>query len=202
MQRQTYQNLQRNKAQFLSITGFSLTCFDGLFPYFEVQWDKYITRYTISGKERIRPPRTYNNKVFEDTQYFGFAQQPTMLVFILYYLKNNCLQEAHTSTTLSNRAAMFGMNQPQANVWIHLLKRILLKSLKSNKTLPCRDFESLQKYLQSGQDVLIDGWRLVSLPNHGSERPIPRPSDDEVQKEFYSGKKNAHCEKYFHYIHE
>jgi hypothetical protein len=107
-----------------------------------------------------------------------------MLVFILYYLKNNCLQEA--------QAAMFGMNQPQANVWIHLMKRILEKTLKASKSLPCRDFESLQKYLQAGQDVLIDG----------SERPIPRPSDDEVQKEFYSGKKNAYCEKYSHYIHD
>jgi hypothetical protein len=174
MQRQTYQNLQRNETQFLSTTGLSLTCFDALFLYFEVQWDKYISHYTIAGKERIRPQRTYKNKVFEDTR--------TMLVFILYYLKNNCLQEA--------QAAMFGMNQPQANVWIHLLKRILLKALETSKSLPCRDFESLQKYLQSGQDVFIDG----------SERPSPRPSDDEVQKEFYSGKKNAYCEKYSHYI--
>ena len=180
---QAYQNLRRNEAQFLSTTGFSLTCFDKLFLYFEVHWDKYITLYTIAGKERIRPARTYKNKVFEDTQ--------TMLVFILYYLKNNCLQES--------QAAMFGMNQPQANFWIHLLKNILLKTLKASKCLPCRDFESLQKFIQKGQDVFIDG----------SERPIPRPSDDEVQKEYYtctaykvrgSGKKNAYCEKYSHYI--
>ena len=174
MQRQTYQNLRRNEAQFLSTTGFSLSCFDGLFLYFEVQWDKYITRYTIAGKERIRPPRVYKNKVFEDTQ--------SMLVFILYYLKNNSLQES--------QAAMFGMNQPQANVWIHLLKSILLKTLGVSKSLPCRDFESLQKFLQQDQDVFIDG----------SERPIPRPSDNEVQKEYYSGKKNAYCEKHSHYI--
>ena len=174
MQRQTYQNLRRNEAQFQSVTGLSQSCFDGFFLFFEVQWDKYITRYTIAGKERIRPRRTYRNKVFEDTQ--------SMLVFILYYLKNNCLQES--------QAAMFGMNQPQANFWIHLLKFILLKALKASKSLPCRDFESLQKFLHQGQDVFIDG----------SERPIPRPSDDEVQKEYYSGKKNAYCEKYSHYI--
>ena len=161
MQRQTYQNLKRNEAQFRSTTGFSLTCFDGLFLYFEVQWDKYISRYTIGGKERIRPRCEYKNKVFEDTQ--------TMLVFILYYLKNNCLQES--------QAAMFGMSQPQANLWIHLLKNILLKALKASKSLPCRDFESLQKFIQEGQDILIDG----------SERPIPRPSDDDVQKEYYIG---------------
>ena len=176
MQRQTYQNLKRHEAQFLSTTGFSLSCFDGLFVYFEVQWDKYITRYTIGGKERIRPPRTYKNKVFEDTQ--------SMLVFILSYLKNNCLREF--------QAGMFGMNQPQANVWIHLLKSILLKTLKASKSLSCRDFELLQKLLQQGQDVFIDG----------SERPVPRPSDVEVQKEYYSGKKNAYGEKYSHYIYD
>ena len=174
MQRQTYQNLKRKAAQFQSVTGLSPGCFDDLFLYFEVQWEKYNTRYTIAGKERIRPPRVYKNKVFEDTQ--------SMLVFILYYLKNNCLQES--------QAAMFGMNQPQANVWIHLLKSILLEALKASKSLPCRDFESLQKLLGEGQDVFIDG----------SERPVPRPSDDEVQKEYYSGKKNAYCEKHSHYI--
>ena len=77
---QAYQNLMRNQAQFQSTTGFSLTCFGGLFPYFEVQWDKYIARYTIAGKERIRPPRVYKNKVFEDTQ--------TMLVFTSYFVRS------------------------------------------------------------------------------------------------------------------
>jgi hypothetical protein len=166
MQRQTYQNLKHNHTQFQSITGFSLDCFDERFFFFNVQWENYITRYTIAGKERRRPPRVYKNKVFSDTR--------DMLVFILYYLKNNCLQEA--------LAAMFGMNQPQANLWIHLLKIILLKTLEEADTLPCRDFESLQKILQQGQDLFIDG----------SERPIPRPSGYEVQKEYYSGKKNSY----------
>jgi hypothetical protein len=163
MQRQTYQNLKRNHAQFQSITGLSLDCFDKLFLFFQVCWEKYITRYTIAGKERRRPPRVYKNKVFAETQ--------DMLVFILYYLKNNCLQEA--------LAAMFGMNQPQANLWVHLLKNILLNTLESSNSLPCRDFDSLQKILQQGQDLFIDG----------SERPIPRPTDYEEQKEYYSGKK-------------
>jgi len=134
MQRQTYQNLKRHAAQFQSITGLFPGCFDGLFLHFEVQCEKFCTRFTITGKERIRPPRVHKNKVFEDTQ--------SMLVFILYCLKNNCLQEA--------QAAMFGMSQPQANLWIHLLKDILLQTLEASKSLPCRDFESLQKLLHEG----------------------------------------------------
>jgi hypothetical protein len=174
MQKQTYQNLIRNRAQFQSVTGYSPDFFDALFLHFKFQWDTYITRYTIAGMERRRPPRVYKNKVFADTR--------DMLVFILYYLKNNCLQES--------LAAMFGMNQPQANLWVHLLKVILLKSLESSQSLPCRDFESLQKLLRHGHDVFIDG----------SERPVPRPVDYEKQKEYYSGKKNAYRQKYFYYI--
>jgi hypothetical protein len=167
MQRLTYRNLNRNKAQFLSTTGLSLSCFDGFFPYFEERWIKYNVGFTNAGIPRIRPPRTYKNKVFEDNQ--------SMLVFILYYLKNNCLQQS--------QAAMFGMTQPQANLWIHLLKTILLDALNACSCLPCRDFDSLQKLLYEGQDIFIDG----------SERTIPRPSDQDKQKEYYSGKKNSYC---------
>jgi hypothetical protein len=174
MQRQTYQNLKRNNAQFLSTTGLSLSCFDCFFPHFEEQWKKYNTGFTNAGTIRIRPPRTYQNKVFEDIQ--------SMLVFILYYLKNNCLQQS--------QAAMFGMSQPQANLWIHLLKTILLEALNACNCLPCRDFDSLQKLLHQGQDIFIDG----------SERTIPRPSDQEKQKEFYSGKKNSYNQKHIHHV--
>lgn len=174
MQRQTCQNLKDDQAQFQSLTGYSLMCFNQLYPYFEIQWNQYHSHFTIAGQERIRPLRHYKNHVFEDTQ--------SSLLFILYYLKNNPLQQA--------QAAMFGMSQPQANFWIHLLKDILLKTLKSAKSLPCRDFDSLQKLLEEGQDVLLDG----------SERPIPRPADQEVQKEYYSGKKNTYGQKYSHYI--
>jgi len=174
MQKQTYHNLIRNRAQFQSVTGYSPDFFDALFIYFKVHRDTYITRYTIAGKERRRPPRVYKNKVFADTR--------DMLVFILYYLKNNCLQES--------LATMFGMNQPQANLWIHLLKDILLKSLESSHSLPCRDFESLHKLIRHGQELFIDG----------SERPVPRPVDCNRQKELYSGKKNAYRKKYIHYI--
>ena len=176
MQRQSYQNLKRNQAQFQSLTGYPLRCFDMLYTYFDFQWNDYHSHSTIAGKERIRPLRQYKNHVFEDTQ--------SMLVFILFYLKTNCLQDTH--------AAMFGMNQPHANVWIHLLKTILLKVLKCANCLPCRDFDSLQKFLSRNQDILLDV----------SERPIPRPADNEVQKEFYSGKKNAHGQKYNSYSNE
>ena len=58
MQKQTYQNLIRNRAQFQSVTGYSPDFFDALFLHFKVQWDTYITRYiayknTIKNSDKI-----------------------------------------------------------------------------------------------------------------------------------------------------
>ncbi|MEI6751969.1 MAG: transposase family protein [Paludibacter sp.] len=50
------------------------------------------------------------------------CQSRSKLIFILSYIKNNPLQQAH--------AASFNMNQPQANLWIHLLKKILNTTLE------------------------------------------------------------------------
>ena len=55
------------------------------------------------------------------------------------------------------RDLAFNMKQPQANLWIHLLKRILNTSLEKAKCIPCRTVEALNKLLVEGQDVLIDG---------------------------------------------
>lgn len=72
------------------------------------------------------------------------------------------------------------MNQPQANLWIHLLKKMLRDVLQKADCLPVRDVESLNKMLQEGQEIWVDA----------SERPIPRPGDKDVQQAFYSGKKH------------
>jgi len=85
-------------------------------------------------------------------------------------MKNNPLQQAH--------AAAFSMNQPQANLWIHLLKNILNTTLESANCIPCRTVDALNKLLVEGQDILIDG----------TEHPILRSGDPDVQKEFYSEK--------------
>jgi hypothetical protein len=166
---QTYDSLQHNEPQFLTITGFKLSTFNALFDFFEPFWDDFISHYTVSGKIRRRIKTKRKDSAFPDVQ--------TMLIFILSYMKNNPLQQTH--------AAAFHMTQPQANLWIHLLKNILNKALASSKCLPCRDVETLNKLLIEGQDILIDA----------TERPIPRPGDKEVQQEFYSGKKKRTASK-------
>ena len=162
---QTYNSLQQNEPQFLTITGFKLSTFISLFGFFEFYWDDYISHFTTNGKIRRRIKTKRKDSIFPDTE--------TMLIFILSFMKNNPLQQTH--------AAAFNMSQPQVNLWIHLLKNILNTALAKSNCLPCRDVETLNKLLIEGQDILIDA----------TERPIPRPGDQEVQKEFYSGKKKS-----------
>lgn len=166
---QNYQDLKNNQKQFLAVTGLKLEIFEQLLTFFDLVWDEYITHFTVAGAERRRPKKTRKDGVFPDT--------PTMLVFILSYLKNNPLQETH--------AAAYGMSQPQANVWVHFLKKILRDALSKADCLPCRDVAALNKLLQEDQAILVDA----------SERPIPRPGDRDVQQEFYSGKKTPHNKK-------
>lgn len=168
----TYNKLKIDSKQFLAVTGFTTEAFGELLVFFESEWTNYITHFTLEGKVRRRPPRAYKDAIFPDVG--------TKLVFILQYLKNNPLQQTH--------AAAYGMNQPQANLWIHLLMNILRKTLEKQHCLPCRDVDALNKILTSGQEIFLDG----------SERPIPRPGDNDVQKEFYSGKKTSRGKKSNH----
>lgn len=95
------------------------------------------------------------------------------LFFILFYFKNYPLQEVI--------AFLFGLSQSQANEWIHRLTAVLKATLQSGGYLPKRCPKPLQKVLSnsSTQEFTIDG----------TERRIPRPSDHETQKQYYSGKK-------------
>ena len=143
---QNYNDLKLNEAQFLLVVGIKLHQFNILVQFFEPCWEAYISVYTTSGEYRRTVKKHRKDDVFPDIE--------TMLIFILSYMKNNPLQQAH--------AASFNMNQPQANLWIHLLKKILNTTLEKADCIPCRTVDALNKLLIEGQDVLIDG----------TERPI------------------------------
>ena len=81
-------------------------------------------------------------------------------------------------------ASTFLMNQPQVNLWKRLLQNILETTLENMAVLPSRDNKKLNKLLKEMnlKEVIIDA----------TERQIQRPLDNEVQKEYYSGKKSSH----------
>jgi hypothetical protein len=160
-----YDKIRKNPVQFLSLTGFTLDEYDWLSVEFKVEWDDYITHFTIEGKPRQRIALPRKKSVLSQTH--------DKLLFILVYLKAFPLQELH--------AASFGMTQPQANMWIHLLAGILRKTLKRLGELPERNHQKLDTLLKDCEQVLLDG----------VERAIQRPLDEEQQRACYSGKKNA-----------
>jgi hypothetical protein len=99
------------------------------------------------------------------------------LLFILNYLKTHPIQETH--------AQNFGMEQSQANQWIHLLLPLVKQSLADCSELPARQQEALS--LEEGEPGLFF--------HDGTERPINRPQDPEEQKLYYSGKQKRHMIK-------
>ena len=101
------------------------------------------------------------------------------LLFILFYLKNYPIQEV--------LGFLFGIDQSQANRWIMVLSKVLRTALERRGYMPARTASQLEELgnqlLQS--DLIIDG----------VERPIQRPTEEETQKQYYSGKKKEHSVK-------
>jgi len=122
--------------------------------------------YTWEGKERQRQGNERKNSVL--------ASMEDKLLFLLYYLKLNPLQDALATT--------FGLNQPQASRWLELLRARLLATLTKEKVLAERKAERLYRVLEAENKLIIDA----------TERSVGRSVDDETQKEYYSGKKKPH----------
>lgn len=160
-----YFKIKKNLPQLQSLTGLSPEAFEEFLFHFEQDWHDYITNYTLEGKPRIRLSKSIVCK--------HLPAAADKLLFILSYLKNNPLQEYH--------AASYGMTQPQANHLIHLLTDILLRTLKRLNELPEENHLRLIHTLKPYSDILLDG----------TERPIERSQDEELQRECYSGKKKG-----------
>jgi hypothetical protein len=171
-----YKKLSQNPGKFLAMTGYTVEEFEALLPYFRVEFENYVAVYRLDGQKRTK--RRYSE--------YKNSPLPTLedkLLFILIYLKQGGLQEAH--------ATLFDMHQPNANTWIHLLHTVLNQALAALGELPARVAEALQQKLEpeeEGDDDDQIGLRLFF--HDGTERPITRPTDKEQQKTYYSGKKN------------
>lgn len=166
----SYNELSANPRKFLAMTGYTLEEFQALLPHFQAQFEEFVETQTLEGKARTkRKHSTYKN-----------SPLPTIedkLIFILIYLKQGTTQEMH--------ATLFDMHQPDANQWIHLLHPLLNQALAALGELPVRDAEA---FVPEEEDLTI-------FFHDGTERPIPRPKDKELQKEYYSGKKKQHTVK-------
>ena len=158
-----YEKVKDRESQFRSLVGMCVEEFDWLHNYYAQEWKRYISRYTVSGEPRVRRHRKRKDGKLEATE--------DQLLFVLHYLKSNSLQEHH--------AAIYEMTQPQANLWMHLLLKLLHRTLKSLGHLPERRASKMEELLGKFEEVFVDA----------TERDIPRPKDFEEQQAHYSGKK-------------
>ena len=165
-----YVDLVQKPKRFLALTGYTVDEFRALLSFFIVRFQIYVSIFTLEGKPRQnRAYSTYKN-----------SSLPTMedkLLFILSYMKTYPLQESH--------AQLFGMEQSQANQWIHLLLPLVKLSLAECGELPARKKE----------DFNLDEDEAGLFFHDGTERPLNRPQDPEEQKLYYSGKKKQHTIK-------
>jgi hypothetical protein len=165
-----YNELSKTPGKFLALTGYRVEEFQALLPHFRVQFESYVETHTLDGKPRAK--RHYSE--YRNCPMPSLADK---LMFILIYLKQGTTQEMH--------ATLFGMHQPDANIWIHLLHPILNQTLAALGELPVRDAVAFKPEEDALKIYFHDG----------TERPIPRPKDNATQKEYYSGKKKCHTVK-------
>jgi hypothetical protein len=165
-----YSELRQDARRFLALTGYTIQEFEALLPYFQRAFEAYVQTHTLDGKaRRQRGYSTYVN-----------CPLPTMedkLLFILVYLKQASIQQV--------QGLLFGMSQSKANRWIHRLHPLLNAALAEAGELPVRDADALELSDEAHGLFFHDG----------TERPIQRPKDPDVQKIYYSGKKKQHTLK-------
>ena len=160
----TYDKIKNKPQVLISLTTLRREEFEQLSKFFEQEWRTYTQQYTLEGKPRDRKTSVRTNTVLRTAD--------DRLLFILYHLKGNTIQELMGIT--------FEMKQAQVSLWIKLLSKLLRNALDRQGYLPVRKVEHLKKVLEKETTVLLDA----------TEREIQRPSDNEVQKEYYSGKKS------------
>lgn len=161
----TYKKIKDKPEVLISLTTLRQEEFEALSEFFEQTWQEYIGHYTLEGKPRDRRASIRSNTTLRTAE--------DRLLFILYHLKGNAIQQLMGIT--------FEMTQAQVSLWIKLLSKLLRDSLEKQGYLPKRKVEQLKKALEKESTVLLDA----------TEREIQRPADNEVQKEYYSGKKSV-----------
>jgi hypothetical protein len=147
-----------------------------LLPYFTQAHEDYLSEYHLNGQRRSG----YREYVMYKNSPFPCPEE--RLAFILSYLKLNPLQEHH--------ADLFDIEQKQCYEFVHGLRIILHHVLEYAGCMPAQTDKELQVRLSefSKEEEKI-------LLHDGTEREVPRPQDEDGQKEKYSGKKKKHTVK-------
>jgi hypothetical protein len=177
-----YENLKNKPRAFLAFTGFHVEEFQILLEAFTTAWERYVQQHSLPPEIRQRD--------YGGGRKARLATCEEKLLFILVYLKTYPLQEV--------LAFHFDMSQGQACQWIHILSEVLRLTLGELGHLPERDPQKVKQLLETYMDEsqhYESSTEVESFAIDGTERRRQRPSDQEEQKQFYSGKKKTHTVK-------
>jgi hypothetical protein len=160
--------LKQRPSQFLSMTSLTVEEFEMLHDSFEPHCTQYFHYHTLQGKPRVKMS-------FKEQKNASLQGSEAKLFFLMAYLKNYPLQQFH--------ASYFGVTQAKVSQLIKVLSPILENTLKGMGLAPSTNPEQLKAELEKHQ--------VQEANMDATEREVNRSSDYEVQKEFYSVKKNG-----------
>lgn len=168
----TYASLKSNDRQLVALTSIQPIEFELLLRAFAPRSERFFRYRTWEGKLR-RQPR-YQPQANEK-----LADPAEQLFFVLVYLKNHPLQEFH--------AALFDLSQGSVSGRVRLLLALLNEALTGLGLGPCQDTDSLRAQLNRLQ--------IDTLNLDATEREVPRSTDQDAQRQEYSGKAKTHTAK-------
>lgn len=167
-----YKSLQNNETVFLSLTSVTVFEFEILLIAFAQAFSETTNR-TVTNEARFRK--------YGGGQHGKLPNIEDKLLFILSYTKNYPLQTYH--------GLQFGLSQSNTCRQIHALLPKLKRALEILGCKPERTAEDLVERLKNQVET-------GELVQDGVERMRERPKDEEAQKMFYSGKKNAYGKEF------
>lgn len=168
-----YLDLKQKSKEFLAATGLTDEEFQILLPGFDSAYRQlYPESLNWRGAERQRSVGGGGNS--------RLPESADKLFFILVYQKTFPLQTMH--------GLQFGLSQPQTNYWIHRLLPVLQNALAAIGMKPERSGSAVADRAEASEGG-------ANLSIDATERRLQRPSDDEQQREKYSGKKKTHTDK-------
>lgn len=153
----------KNKRQWKATTGLS----EAQFGFLSKAFSKAFV--DIFGK-------TYEERQNDGPKKARFKTSDDLLFFLLFSLKTGLGQDS-----LGFILELDGSN---VNRNKQLALRVLSAALIALKVMPKREFsspEEFEEYFKEHGSIILDG----------TEQRIQRPGNQEVQKEYYSGKKKA-----------
>ena len=149
--------------QWAAVTGFTHAQFEKLLVLFSQSY------FELFGK-------TVAERQAEIEITPGLVSEEELLFFTLFSLKAGLTYDA--------LGFVCGMDASNAKRNQQLGLQVLERTLSVAQCLPQREFKDAAEfasYLQNETTVMIDGL----------EQRMQRPNDDEVQRDFYSGKKSV-----------